>query len=44
MFEGVSTFEFINISMILLSFIALGLKYGYDSLVEDKVFQATKFI
>lgn len=43
-FDGVSSFEIINMVMIILSLIDLGLKYGYDSIVWDNLLQATTFI
>ena len=37
MTDGISSFEIINVLMIVMSFINIALKYGYDTFVWDKV-------
>lgn len=44
LFRGVPKFELINVLMILMVYIDLGLKYGYDSIVWDKIEKATSFL
>ena len=38
--DGVHGLDVVNIAMIILSYISLSLKYGYDQFIEDKVNQA----
>ena len=38
--DGVNGLDVVNIGMIILSYISLSLKYGYDQFIEDKVSQA----
>ena len=38
--DGVHGLDVVNIAMIILSYISLSLKYGYDQFIEDKVTQA----
>jgi hypothetical protein len=35
--DGISTFEIINVLMIVMAFLNIALKYGYDTLVWEKV-------
>jgi len=37
MTDGISSFEIINVLMIVMSFINIALKYGYDTFVWEKV-------
>ena len=37
MTDGISTFEIINVLMIVMAFLNIALKYGYDSIVWEKV-------
>ena len=38
--DGVHGLDMVNIAMIILSYISLSLKYGYDQFIEGKVTQA----
>jgi hypothetical protein len=40
--DGISKFEIINVLMIIMSFANLALKYGYDTVVWEKVSTGVK--
>ena len=42
MTDGISKFEIINVLMIVMAFINIALKYGYDTIVWDKVSAGVK--